>query len=221
MQTPSLSFVLASALLATACGQSTMPTSPSALSGATGAAGVVTATTSSTTITALKEGGSRNVSSSSGGSTTSGSDERRGGSSGPSLSSGSSNHGSPSTEDHDRGQSEVQAEGLVTLATGTCPLVSITVGTQVFATTALTDFQRGDCLLVVPGARVHISGRLVDGVLTASIVRLQGRIHDGPDDDGVSADPASPDDDSTDVDAVPPPAPTPTPTPTPSPTPTV
>lgn len=190
------------------------------------AAGVINASATTATITALKHGGSgsssstgpnpsaeprasddspssstpnSNSGSNSGGGSTANSGPNS--NSGPgSVNSGRSENavtaGTTPTSSSSRDRTAIQAEGIVTSVTGRCPDLRVSVGADNFATTALTDFQRGGCARVVPGARVHIAAALIDGTPTAVVVRVQERIADGPDDGRLGDD--SPDTPSMD-----------------------
>ncbi len=191
------------AILTTACGKTTaaLPTAPSAV-----AAGVTTGDAGSTAITALKEGGH------SGSSSTSSSQ----GSLNSGRGRGSDDHAddlqmaqtptttppsttptpAPQSDDHSR--SLEQVEGVVTLVAGACPATTFTVADRLITTTVDTDFQRGACAEVLPLVRVHVAGRVIAGLFTASTVRIQGPTlktdlpADAPDDDSPDADDAPP-----------------------------
>lgn len=62
--------------------------------------------------------------------------------------------------------------GTVADLAGTCPVITFTVGDQDVATTATTEFARGECAKVVDGMQVEVQGLLDLGVLTAAKVIL-------------------------------------------------
>ena len=62
--------------------------------------------------------------------------------------------------------------GTVADLAGTCPVLTFTVGGQDVATTAATEFSRGDCSKVADGMQVEVQGTLDLGVLTAAKVIL-------------------------------------------------
>lgn len=62
--------------------------------------------------------------------------------------------------------------GTVADLAGTCPAITFTVGDQDVATTATTEFARGECAKVADGMQVEVQGVLDLGVLTAAKVIL-------------------------------------------------
>jgi hypothetical protein len=95
--------------------------------------------------------------------------------------------------DHGNGR-QTQIEGIAASVTGTCPTVTIIIGTQTITTNAMTDFQRADCALIAAGTRLHVAGTTTTTTTTtatgtttttttfvASSVRTQGP--EGGDDD--------------------------------------
>jgi hypothetical protein len=77
---------------------------------------------------------------------------------------GTNRHGGP----HGR----VGGEGTVASLTGTCPDLHMVVrGTHV-TTDASTVFENGECGNLRPGTRVFVDGTVVDGSVTATLVRI-------------------------------------------------
>ena len=68
----------------------------------------------------------------------------------------------------------VSFSGMVSLVTGNCPTLSMTVGGRVVATDRSTKFQGIKCQDINPGTKVSIDGTAVGGIVNADTVSKAG-----------------------------------------------
>jgi len=77
-------------------------------------------------------------------------------------------------ENEDRDE-PVEGEGVITaLKTGTtCPTLTFSIGTKSISVTATTVFDRGACVDLVVGARVHVKGSMTGDNVVATQIEVQ------------------------------------------------